>query len=113
MRLLLLPGIGCMAYTTAAHWGLKVVVATGDPVCDPQHDLLMLETFKAVFPDSVMLDVSKEVAMLWAGQEATKPGPAMTVTDMGTEIILDVMNYSFEFNKVGVVAAAAAAAAAA
>jgi hypothetical protein len=101
MRVLLLPGVGCMVYTTAACWGLKVVVATGDPICDPQHDLLMLETFKAIFPAGVMLDTSKDIALLWAGEEAKQRGPPMTVTDMGTEIaIADLQNYDFEFNKV-------------
>lgn len=102
MQVLLVPGTGCMVYTTAAYWGRKVVVATGDPVCEPQHDLLMLQTFLAVFPEAALIDVSKDVARLWVeaeGQQAA--GPSMTVTDMGTETIVHVQRYNFEFNKVG------------
>jgi len=100
MQVLLLPGVGCMVYTTCQHWGLTAVIAVGDPVCDRQHDLVMLRTFRAVFPDGAMMDVSKEVASLWAEEEDKQPGPSMTVTDSGTETIINVQKYSFEFNKV-------------
>lgn len=100
MEVLLLPGVGCMVYTTAAYWGLKLVVAVGDPVCEPQHDLLMLQTFKAVFPEAAMIDVSKEVAKLWTEAEGRQPGPSMTATDMGTETVISVQDYHLEFNQV-------------
>jgi hypothetical protein len=89
-----------MVYTTAAHWGVTLVAAVGDPICEQQHDLLMLETFREVFPGCAVVDVSKGVATLWAQEGAHTPGPSMTVTDMGTETRVDVQKYHFDFNRV-------------
>jgi hypothetical protein len=100
LRVLLLPGVGCMVYTVAAHWGITLVVAAGDPICEQQHDLLMLQTFRGVFPGCMFMDVGKDVATLWAQEGAKQPGAPMTVTDMGTETTAYVQNYTFDFNQV-------------
>lgn len=89
-----------MVYTIAAHWGITLVVAAGDPICEPQHDLLMLQTFRNVFPGCMFMDVSKDVATLLAREGAKQPGSPMTVTDMGTETTVHVQNYTFDFNQV-------------
>jgi hypothetical protein len=100
LRVLLLPEVGCMVYTIAAHWGITLVVAAGDPICEPQHDLLMLQTFRNVFPGCMFMDVSKDVATLLAREGPKQPGAPMTATDMGTETTVHVQKYTFDFNQV-------------
>lgn len=103
IQVFLAPNRGCMLYTVAQHWAHTIVCATGDPLCEPQHTLSMLQLFKAAFPDAIFIDLSKAAAQLLAAEGG------VTITDLGCETTIDVQQFHFEFNKVRNAAAAAAA----
>jgi hypothetical protein len=42
----LVRGLGCIPYTKANHWCATVVCAVGDPVCEPQHALQVMQVSK-------------------------------------------------------------------
>ncbi|WIA19521.1 hypothetical protein OEZ85_004130 [Tetradesmus obliquus] len=93
IQVFLAPNRGCMLYTVAQHWAHTIVCATGDPLCEPQHTLSMLQLFKAAFPDAIFIDLSKAAAQLLAAEGG------VTITDLGCETTIDVQQFHFEFNK--------------
>jgi hypothetical protein len=94
IEVFLTPGLGCMLYTIAQHWASTIVCATGDPLCEPQDTLRMLQLFRAAFPEAIFIDLSKGAAQLLAAEGG------VTITDLGCDTTINVQKFHFEFNKV-------------